>query len=170
MINHLPKKLCHRKLLITKTILIFKIEVRSTVNWPLQKWLLDAWGSWLGWLRDALRGAPSILQRTLRNVLEERLHQLLYLWAANTVARPPPEQRQREGHRSGAAGVDKTQGRLASDATCPGETLISHGHYQSQLYITMGNIGGLESHASGNLLCYLLLYVILSGCFQINCH
>lgn len=83
---------------------------------------------------------------------------------------PPPEQRQREGHKSGAAGVDKTQGRLASDATCPWETLMSHGHYQSQLYIIMGNIGGLESHASGNLLRYLLLYVILSGCFQINCH
>lgn len=160
-----------QKTLITKIIPIFKIEVRSTANWPLQEWPVDAWGSWLGWLRGDLRGAPPILQHTLRNVLEEeRPHQLPYLWAANTVGRPPRTETKGVRHRSGEAGVDRTQGRETSDATCPWETLRPCGHYQSQLYITMGNFQGLESRTSGKLLCYLLLYVILSGCFQINCH
>lgn len=61
-----------QKTLITKIIPIFKIEVRSTANWPLQEWPVDAWGSWLGWLRGDLRGAPPILQHTLRNVLRRR--------------------------------------------------------------------------------------------------
>lgn len=50
-----------QKTLITKIIPIFKIEVRSTANWPLQEWPVATWGSWLGWLRGDLRGAPPIL-------------------------------------------------------------------------------------------------------------